>query len=147
MTLPELVNDRFVPENGLRVIVQVPVSHAQRIVDAVLVHDALKYGDYDCVTFRTAPGVQQFKSLGGGRNAATENVVEVPCVELSFFLGTDEAKAVQVIKSIYSSHPYEEPVVFVESCVRALHIRGVDENNPNRFWNNEPEDWVPDEHR
>jgi len=96
MTLPELVNDRFVPENGLRVIVQVPVSHAQRI---------------------------------------------------AFFLGTDEAKAVQVIKSIYSTHPYEEPVVFVESCVRTLHIRGVDENNPNRFWNNEPEDWVPDEHR
>jgi len=58
MTLPKLDNDRFVPENGLRIIVQVPETHAQKIVDAVLLEDALKYGDYDCVTFRTAPGVQ-----------------------------------------------------------------------------------------
>ena len=43
MTLPKLDNDRFVPERGLRIIVQVPDSHAQRIVDAVLAEDALKY--------------------------------------------------------------------------------------------------------
>ena len=140
------MNDRFVPENGLRIVVQVPETHALKIVDAVLVEDTLKYGDYDCVTFRTAPGVQQFRSLGSGRNAATEDVVEVPCVELSLFLGDSEAKAVQVLKRIYSSHPYEEPVVFVEQCVRTLHIRGMDEDNPNRFWNNEAEDWVPEEH-
>ena len=92
MTMPKLDNDRFVPENGLRIIVQVPDTHAQKIVDAVLVYVALKYGDYDCVTYRTAPGLQQFRSLGSGRNAATEKVVEVPCVELSFFLPDDEAK-------------------------------------------------------
>lgn len=147
MTLPKLNNDRFVPENGMRIIVQVPDTHAQKIVDAVLVNDTLKYGDYDCVTYRTAPGIQQFRSLGSGRNIATEKVVEVPCVELSFFLGGDEAKAVQVLRNIYSSHPYEEPVVFVEPCARTLHIRGMDEDNPNRFWNNEVEDWVPKEHQ
>ncbi len=147
MTLPMLDNDRFVPDEGLRIIVQVPDTHTQRIVDAVLAKDALKYGDYDSVTFQTAPGIQQFRSLGGGRNAATENAVEVPCVELSFFLGGDEAKTVQVLKSIYASHPYEEPVVFVEPCVRTLHIRGMDEDNPNRFWNSEAEDWVPEAHR
>lgn len=147
MTLPKLENDRFLPENGLRIVVQVPETHAQRIVDAVLVEDTLKYGDYDCVAFRTALGVQQFRSLGSGRNAATEDVVEVPCVELSLFLGNSEAKAVQVLKRIYSSHPYEEPVVFVEPCVRTLHIRGMDEDNSNRFWNNEAEEWVPEEHR
>lgn len=147
MTLPKLDNERFLTENGLRIIVQVPATHAQKIVAAVLFDDALKYGDYDCVTFRTTPGIQQFRSLGSGRNTATEKAVEVPCVELSFFLGSDEAKAVQVLRSIYSSHPYEEPVVFVETCVRTLHIRGVDEDNPNRFWNNEAEDWVPEEHR
>lgn len=147
MTLPKLDNDRFVPENGLQIVVQVPETHAQKIVDAVLTEDDLKYGDYDCVTFRTAPGIQQFRSLGSGRNAATADVVEVPCLALSFFLGDGEAKAVQALKRIYSSHPYEEPVVFVQPCVRTLHIRGLDEDNPNRFWNNEAEDWVPEEHR
>ena len=67
---------RIVPENGLLIIVQAPDTHAQKIVDAVLVEDTLKYGDHNCVTFRTAPGVQQLRLLGSGRNAATENVVE-----------------------------------------------------------------------
>ncbi|NND19470.1 MAG: hypothetical protein HKN98_12915, partial [Silicimonas sp.] len=107
----------------------------------------LRYGDYDCVAYRTAAGVQQFRSLGSGRNAATEKVVEVPCVEVSFFIGSNEDRAVAVLRAIYSAHPYEEPVIFVEPCVRTLHIRGMDEDNPNRFWNNEAEDWVPDEHR
>ena len=147
MALPKLDNDRFVPQNGLRIIVQVPDTHAQKIIDAVLVDDALKYGDYDGVAFRTAPGIQQFRSLGSGRNTATEKVVEVPCVELSFFTCSDEARVVQTLINIYSSHPYEEPVIFVESCVRTLHIRGTDEDNPSRFWNNEAEDWVPEEHR
>lgn len=53
MTLPKLNNDRFVPERGLRIMVQVPNSHAQRIVDAVLTEDTLKYGGYDSVTYRT----------------------------------------------------------------------------------------------
>lgn len=147
MTLPKLDNDRFVPERGLRIMVQVPETHTQRIVDAVLAEDALKYGDYDSVTYRTAPGTQQFRSLGSGRNAATEKVVEVPCVELSFFIGDAEANAVRVLKAIYASHPYEEPVVFAAPCVRTLHIRGLDEGNPNRFWNRAAEDWVPKEHR
>ena len=147
MTLPELESDRFVAEEGLRIIVQVPDSCAQRIVDAILVEDALEYGDYDCVTFKTAPGVQQFRSLGSGRNPATERVVEVPCLELSFFLSGDETGAARVLKAIYSSHPYEEPVVFVEPCARTLHVRGMDEDNPNRFWNGDAEDWVPKEHR
>jgi len=147
MTLPKLHNDRFIPQEGLRIIVQVPDTHAQRIVNAVRTEDALRYGDYESVTYKTTLGTQQFRSLGSGRNAATEQVVEVPCVELSFFFGGDEAKAVQVLKTIYASHPYEEPVVFVAPCVRTLHIRGTDEDNPNRFWNSKAEDWVPDEHR
>lgn len=147
MTLPKLDTDRFVPEEGLRIVVQVPDTHTQRIVDAVLSEDTLKYGDYDAVTFQSMLGIQRFRSLGSGRNAATERVDEVPCVELSFFLGGDEAKAVQVLKSIYASHPYEEPVVFVNPCVRTLHIRGMDEDNPNRFWNGDAEDWVPEAHR
>ena len=147
MTLPKLDNDRFVCENGLRIIIQVPQIHAQQIIDAVLRDDALKYGDYDCVSYRTAPGIQHFRSLGTGRNTATEKVAEVPCAELSFFMGSDDAKAVQILKSIYASHPYEEPVVFVEQCLRTLHIRGMDEDNPNRFWTHETEDWVPDQHR
>lgn len=147
MTLPALKNDRFIPQEGLRITVQTPETKTQQITDAILGCDALQYGDYDRVSFRSSIGTQQFRSLGSGRNAATETSVEVPCVELSFFFLGTEDQAVQVLKAIYGSHPYEEPVVFVQPCVRTLHIRGLDEDNPNRFWNNDVEDWVPEEHR
>jgi len=147
MPLPKLKNDRFIPEDGLRIVVQVPDAHVQRIIDAVLTAAPLRYGDYDRVTFSTAPGMQQFRSLGSGRNAATETVVKVPCAELSFFLPRDDAGAVRVLKAIYAAHPYEEPVILVTPCLRTLHIRGLDEDNPNRFWNRDAEDWVPQAHR
>ncbi len=133
MTLPKLDTDKFVPEEDMRIIVQVPDTHSQRIADAVLAKGALKCGDYDSITYRTTTGTQKLRSLGSGRNSAIMQVVEVRCVELLFFLGGDEAKTVQVLKAIYASHPYEEPVVIVDPCIRTFHIRGMDEDNSNRF--------------
>lgn len=147
MTLPNLVSHRFVPQKGLRILVQVPEVRAQDVIDAVLGVTALKYGDYDRVTFTSAAGTQRFRSLGSGRNKATETVLGVPCTEVSFFLSDDDAQATQVLEAIYAVHPYEEPVIFVETCLRTCHIRGLDEDNPNRFWNSKTQDWVPDSHR
>lgn len=147
MTEPGYETDRFTSESGVRIIVQVPEPQAQDILDAVTAECALAYGDYDRVSFRTAAGTQQFRSSGAGRNVATLTVVEVPCVELSFFLPGSGSTVVDVLGVIYARHPYEEPVIFVQSCIRTLHIRGMDEDNPNRFWNRARQDWVPGEHR
>jgi len=147
MTLPILSTNRFTPENGFRISVQIPDQNAQSLLEQVRKETVLKWGDYDSVTFKTALGTQQFRSLGTGRNAATEGTVEVPCVEISFFLANKEALVARVVEAIYRAHPYEEPVVFVQACLRTLHIRGLDEDNPNRFWNSASADWVPEEHR
>ena len=147
MSLPELKSNRFTSEKGLRILVQVPDSNTQTIISHVLKETPLKYGDYDCVTFATKPGIQQFRSLGSGKNSKTENIVEVPCVELSFFVEDDDQIVSRIIEIIYSAHPYEEPVIFIQSCMRTLHIRGLDEDNPNKFWNSKPADWVPLEHQ
>ena len=147
MTLPTLTSQRFNTDPGLRITVQVPEPNLPGIIAAIRVADPLTYGDYDSVTYRSAPGVQQFRSLGTGRNAATEAVAEVPCVELSVFLSDADAHAPKVIEAIYAAHPYEEPVVFAQPCLRTRHIRGLDEDNPNRFWNAPPADWVPEPHR
>jgi hypothetical protein len=53
----------------------------------------------------------------------------------------------RLIGAIYAAHPYEEPVILVSAGVRTRHITGIDEDNPNRFWNRPTEDWVPTEHR
>lgn len=99
------------------------------------------------MAYWTAPGVQQFRSCAGGHNRASDTAVEVPCVELQVFVGASGADLDPVLRAIYDSHPYEEPVIQMIPAIRSLHIRGVDEDNPNRFWNRPAADWVPDIHR
>ncbi|WP_415404595.1 hypothetical protein [Tateyamaria sp. SN3-11] len=139
-----LISDRFTAQSGHLITVQVPETDAPRLITAITTVDPLAYGDYDSVTFASQPGTQSFRALGTGRNAATADVVTVPCVELSFFCAGDPGP---VIKAIYAAHPYEEPVIFASPTARTLHIRGLDEDNPNKFWNRPTPDWVPEEHR
>ena len=144
MTLPTFDSPRFRTESGWRVAVQVPQAHAAEILAAVREKSALTWGDYDTVSFESTAGIQRFRSLGTGHNPASDGILEVPCVELSFFLPGSEAEVAGVLEAIYGVHPYEEPVLFVVPAVRSLHIRGMDEDNPNRFWNGPPRDWVID---
>jgi len=144
-TLP--ASPRYETERGLRIAVQIPEAHLDEVTAAILSVCPLKHGDYDRVTYVTAPGRQRFRSLGTGRNSATAETVEVPCTELAVFLPEDTALARRCIEAIYAAHPYEEPVIHVSDCLRTLHIRGMDEDNPNRFWNRPTQDWIPPDHR
>lgn len=141
-----LESKRFKAETGHQLTVEVPEERADAVLQAIIAQVPLVWGDYDQVAFRTAPGRQQFHSLGTGRNAETDGVVEVPCQRVSCFLpeGTDCAA---VLEAVYDVHSYEEPVIVLTPAQRSLHIRGVDEDNPNRFWNRPAADWVPSAHR
>ncbi len=145
--LMNMDSDRFRLQAGHRVSVQVPEEDATRVLEAVLAQDPLCYGDYDQVAFVFSPGTQQFRSLPGGRNAATEVAVFVSCVELSFFTDSDAPVVERILKAIYRVHPYEEPVIQIAAAMRTLHRPGTDEDNPNRFWNRPDADWVPQIHR
>ena len=139
-------NNRFNVESGWRVSVQVPADCEHTVFDAVLESTQLRYGDYEAVTFSSAVGTQNFRSLGSGRNRPNQHNVKVPTVELSFFFAGTAGELEQVIRAIYDTHPYEEPVVYVDRVDRTLHIRGIDEDNPNRFWNRSAaNEWVPHE--
>ncbi len=139
-------SDRFNIQEGFEISVQVPQLHAEPLLQAIYPLYSLRYGDYDRVSFQSEIGIQRFRSLPGGRIAATENVVEVPCVELSFFIH-DQDCAREVVQALYVKHPYEEPVILIRPALRSLNRAGMDEDNPNKFWNRPPEDWVPEVHR
>ena len=59
MTLPQLDSGRFTTQQGVRIIVQVPDTRGQQIIDAVLAEASLQYGDHGRVSFRTASGIHQ----------------------------------------------------------------------------------------
>ncbi|MEX5579372.1 hypothetical protein [Pseudophaeobacter sp. A-200-2] len=140
-------DDRYTVQTGTRLLVQVPKGDAAKVMDAIVACDPLRWGDYDQVGFTTATGVQQFRSLPGGVNRASEAAVEVPCVEVQVFVPQTGADLDPLLRAIYYVHPYEEPVIQLLAASRTLHIRGQDEGNPNRFWNRADADWVPDVHR
>lgn len=143
---PAFETDRFETEAGFQLSIEVPEERADAVLAAVIAVAPLAWGDYDRVAFRSAPGRQQFRSLPAGRNAPTETAVEVPCLRLTCFL-PEAANLRRVLEAVYHAHPYEEPVVLLTPALRTLHIRGLDEDNPNRFWNRPAEDWIPAEHR
>lgn len=136
---------RYAVETGLMLACQVPAESEARVLAAIRNAAPLTWGDYDAVSFASAEGRQDFRSLGSGRNAATQTPVSVPCIELRIFLNVEDAPA--VVAAIYAAHPYEEPVITLWPASRTLHRRGQDEDNPNRFWNRGTADWVPPAHR
>lgn len=139
--------ERYHIETGLRILVQCPAEALPRVEAAVLACDPLAHGDYDRVSFHSAAGVQRFRARGGGRNRATEDTVQVACVEWQIFTTAEGAALDALIRAIYAAHPYEEPVIHLVPAQRCRHRRGMDEDNPNRFWNRDPADWVPPQHR
>lgn len=147
MPAHDLTTDRFTVEVGHRILVQVPKAECDRVLAAVLEQDPLGWGDFDQVAFVAAAGQQRFRSLPGGRNAATATAVDVACVELSVFTAAGPETLRAILRAIYATHPYEEPVVLLVPALRSLHVRGSGEDNPTRFWNRPDADWVPAPHR
>ena len=146
----DLVSERFSVEQGIRILVQVPESDADAVQQAILSVDPLVWGDYDRVSFTSALGIQQFRSLPGGVNAAMEHEAQVACVELQVFTPARGAELERILSAIYAAHPYEEPVIQLVEATRTRHVPGLDEGNPNRFWNRsdaEMPEWVPEAHR
>lgn len=141
------MTERYHLETGLRILVQCPAEALGRVEAAVLACDPLDHGDYERVSFQGAAGVQRFRSCGGGRNRATKDTVEVDCIEWQISTTAKGAALDALIRAIYAAHPYEEPVIHLVPAQRCRHRRGMDEDNPNRFWNRPIEDWLPPEHR
>ena len=138
---------RFTIEQGTRLLIQVPQQAAARLLQAILAQEPLHWGDYDQVAYTSSTGVQQFRTLPQARNRATAQAVTVDCVELQIFVPKQGQDLEPLLCAIYYAHPYEEPVIQLIPAARSLHGRGQDEANPNRFWNQEAADWVPDIHR
>lgn len=134
-------------ETGHLVDVEVPEAELDRLLAGICGVVPLRHGEYEAVTFTSAPGVQRFRVLETARNAATQDAVAVPCVSLRFFLAEDCGALEKVLDALYDLHPYEEPVIYVHAVSRGRHVAGAGDDNPNRFWNRPAADWVPDAHR
>lgn len=133
---PAAIEDKtFRLEPAYIVSVNVPSEAAEKVLRSVTDSVPLEYGKYDHVAFRSAIGVEQFRPLQGSRAGEQALSSEVPTTRITFAIPEDVDILHKVVGAVRYAHPYEEPVVHVETgwMSQAKHVG--DESNPNRWWN------------
>ncbi len=113
-------------EQVFRVTVIVP-SHngfSEKVIEAILAHDPLRYGDgYDQVTFESAIGLEKYRTLRGANPTVgkEDQQSSVPSIELSFTLprggSKDSVHLREVLDAIVKVHPWEEPQIFIQEVL------------------------------
>jgi hypothetical protein len=135
-TLPTAIEDKaFRLEPAYIVSVNVPSEAAEKVLRRITDSVPLEYGNYDHVAFRSATGVEQFRPLQGSRAGEQAVLSEVPTTRITFAIPEDVDILHKVIAAVRYVHPYEEPVVHVETGWMNRAKLGGDESNPNRWWN------------
>ena len=79
--------------------------------------------------------MEQFRPLQGSRAGEQAVLSEVPTTRITFTIPEDVNILHKVIAAARYAHPYEEPVVNVETGWISRTRSGGDESNPNRWWN------------
>jgi hypothetical protein len=133
---PAAIEDKeFQLEPAYIVSVNVPSEAAEKVLRSITDSVPLEYGKYNHVAFRSATGVEQFRPLQGSRAGEQAMLSEVPTTRITFAIPEDVNILHKVIAACRYAHPYEEPVVHVETGWMSRAKAGGDESNPNRWWN------------
>ena len=135
-TSPAAIDDQaFRLEPAYIVSVNVPSEAAEKVLASITNSVPLEYGKYDHVAFRSATGVEQFRPLQGSRAGEQTGLSELPTTRITFAIPEDVTLLHKAIAAARYAHPYEEPVIHVETGWMSRAKPAGDESNPNRWWN------------
>jgi len=131
---------RFVPVWTLEI--QTVPEDTDRILDAVMAVNPLKYGRYRRNASISAPGMETARPEPGSTTDSHAEGFRVggtetyPMVELKISIERDEAILEQVMDAILAVHHYEEPVILLRDAWASRANYNPQSDNPNRWWNN-----------
>jgi kynurenine formamidase len=101
-----------------RITTFVPPDHLDTLLEAVERHTPLIFGPYDRSAWWAA-GTEQFRPLPDASPTVGEvgNTERVPTVRLEFTIPRDADLLERIVSdAVLSSHPWEEPAVFIDEC-------------------------------
>lgn len=101
-----------------QLIFYVPLTHLEKVKDAVFDAGAGRYEDYDCCSWETE-GIGQFRPLDDADPfIGTQNELE-KIIEYRVEMVVKDEVAKDVLEALISAHPYEEPAY---SLIKILTI-------------------------
>ena len=129
-------------ERAYFVLVHVPTDNMEKVLAAVSAAVGLEYGHYDQVAYIDAEGLEQDRPLAGSKMGEVPEAGRAPSKVLTFSVPHDAVILQKALDAIYTSHAYEEPVIYVTEVWRS-RATSSDEKNPNKWWNNTQQDPRP----
>jgi len=113
-TMPELL---FV--ESYRINIYVIQQYVEPIIDAVKDVVSLKYGNYDGVSWCSAPGTERFVPRSGGNPQAGEvnKAHSVSAIKIEFTIPREKQLLSKVIEAARSNHPWDEPVISISETI------------------------------
>lgn len=96
----------------VQLVVGVPESHLDAVLDALADSGAGVLGDYTHCSF-TMPGTGRFKPGPNAHPAVGENNTLNTVTEMRVETLCDYDKVPAVLKAVRAAHPYEEPMIYI----------------------------------
>ena len=136
----ESAGARFEPVWTLEI--QTLIGDVDRILDAVIEVNPLRYGTYERNGSISAVGMETARPPAGSTTATHVDGFEpgatetYPMVEVKISIDRDPDVLAEVMDAILEVHHYEEPVIFLREDWVSRSAYNPDNDNPNRWWNN-----------
>jgi hypothetical protein len=130
----QIVGDTYRVELAYYVECHVPNAEVDKVLHAVAEAVKLEYGKYDQVAFIDAAGLEQFRPLDGSKAGQRASAGRAPTTNVSFSIPHDVVVLKKALDAIHTVHSYEEPVVYIHEVWRTRNT-GVDDKNPDKWWN------------
>ena len=109
------------PRQAYRVTTFVPPEALESVLEAIEREaEPLRFGSYEGWAWWSAPGIEQFRPLGGADPTVGKvgEIERVPSVRLEFALPREPEVLERVLeRGLIPAHPWEEPVVFVDETL------------------------------
>ena len=130
----------FVPVWTLEI--QTVIEDVDKILDAIIEVNPLKYGRYGRNGSISAVGMETAQPEA---DSTTQNhvagfvlggVETYPMVELKITIERDLAVLEQVMDAVHYVHHYEEPIILLKEAWASRANYDPNNDNPNRWWNN-----------
>lgn len=108
-----------------RITVFIPPDRIESLRSALRATGALGYGHYADVMWISTPGEECFTPQAGSVpvRGSTGEITHCDSTQVIFSIAPDDASLENVMDTISSVHPWEEPVVFVDRTL-AMDSRG-----------------------